>query len=907
MKLITLSIDHRVSHVVDFDHSSDMPADTYIITKGNDTPLLAFYHDDAQVPLSGGDRDDEFPQPSSGARLRACQANGTDIASIVLQTSQAQSVAFIKSIGCKKNDDGSMELHIMLTTESTPLQPIQPPVSFSHQEQGDLWEIALCDLPDEASMINVTLTLCEPDCEPVDRVLQLCVAPPADIADVVLDFGSEASQMALFDQHPMDIDGIQPIFSDMKELLADANTDERFVQQDTRDPNLFKSLFYVRTQVDAAATPVPTFIPATFRIQDDPNLSMMTTESEVQRLLQDHEYIQMPNVKVSGFGGVREPRVGGKPVSKFRDGFFYRATINRFILNAFVRATADVVGHASERAVPPLVGPASERANAEGPASERAIGRQCCVRLNVLMPNVYTHSDVQNRLKWLKEDIAVMLSASSHTVRCCEIIVISESDASFLGALDLLTHPDSPRPLAPGRYLVMDAGKGTLDFSIVEYRNGEVMSCFRSGIIGAGNAMSYAYMLGLLSDFLTERTMARLVRDEDLQEWVFTKILLQDPASDAVARLRTSRLTEAIDRYKIAVGEGQADYTLVTAAGQAAQRATAFSQLDLEAFLSYVEQTMQGTRFKPLSKGAQKYVDAMARRIAADAARSLSIARTQEFTKEENGLKGVFFAGRAFRDKPLKIAIFNRLKADGIVQQELEYLDEDHYAFNQKNICLYIRSHLQRGVTSTRMLSTPYARVRRQQQDAEEKHSDGGGILGAIGRGWSRLTRHAPEVINTLSDAFTGYDTDDDTFQYNYVAAMAPVNGMVYGYDLIINDIQQDWILIGGTYYRPTGSGHLKLFYSDDRIYVRSEDAPLDAHSSSATKELLPDDTANMYFPSLIFATLFPYIDTHTGEMSKVFIPKADTLPASSPATTAPQPSAQPVATGIRLGDPRTT
>ena len=114
------------------------------------------------------------------------------------------------------------------------------------------------------------------------------------------------------------------------------------------------------------------------------------------------------------------------------------------------------------------------------------------------------------------------------------------------------------------------------------------------------------------------------------------------------------------------------------------------------------------------------------------------------------------------------------------------------------------------------------------------------------------------------------------------------------GYDLQINDKELDWILIGGTYYRPTSSGHLKLFYSDDRIFVRSEGA------EPVTIELKPDDSANMRFSSLTFATLFPYVNAHIGEMNKVFIPKADKTEV--PLTNDEQVQSRQA--GILLGDP---
>ena len=114
------------------------------------------------------------------------------------------------------------------------------------------------------------------------------------------------------------------------------------------------------------------------------------------------------------------------------------------------------------------------------------------------------------------------------------------------------------------------------------------------------------------------------------------------------------------------------------------------------------------------------------------------------------------------------------------------------------------------------------------------------------------------------------YEVEQD-INYDFVAATAKVNGMVFGYDLKINNPQHDWILIGGTYYHPTDSGSLKLFYADDKIYVRTNKGN---NEEEITKELGGNDYINMKYSSLIFATLFPHVELHPDEISKVFIPK---------------------------------
>ncbi len=840
MELITLLIDQRASHVVNFESELRTMGlvDTYIINQREKTELMAFYTGNAQALPKGPDAEDE-EDFTKGKKNK--KDDDPKVVSIIRQASSGETQAYIKHIDYYEDAiTKKASITIGLSTTVVSMDPLPTELSAHQDKEKGLYCLIRKSKPNETVTIDVTLRLdngANPEWH--DEMLKLCVAPAEKISDVVLDFGSEASQMAIFDHNPMDIDGIQPIFTGMQSLLTamPATQKDPYVQQIKGDNNLFKSVFYVKTTVNASEKPVPE-LDSSGKIADLPSLKMITTVTEAQTLTKS-DFILMPNVKLSGFGGIREPRVGGKAISKFRDGFFYRATINRFLMSALLKATeSDEVPR--------------------------------CVRIYVLMPNVYTHTDVQKRLKWLKEDLAEMFDLNAtlkSKVVCTEVIAVSESDASLLGAIDQLTHPDVPTPLEEGTYLILDGGKGTLDFSIIDFRNNEVTSRFRSGIIGAGNAMSYAYMLALLREFLLANTIQKDCRDEELQEWIFKKILLGDKGlTPDGAKLR--ELMEAVDSYKITMGEGEKDFSITPVVGiSSTTRATqTFDKLTFDAFISFVKNMVNSNRYLPLSPAANRYIESMIGQIAADVSYSLSIAKAKEF----QGIKGVFFAGRAFYDKELKSAILNRLNQDGIANRELPYLDPAHAAFNQKNICLYIRSHLQRGVTSNRMLSTPFAKVRKMQNTPGIDDAEPRGCLGSIGKWFSKLfsAKGAKKAVDNIIGG--AYEVEQD-INYDFVAATAKVNGMVFGYDLKINNPQHDWILIGGTYYHPTDSGSLKLFYADDKIYVRTNKGN---NEEEITKELGGNDYINMKYSSLIFATLFPHVELHPDEISKVFIPK---------------------------------
>ena len=132
-------------------------------------------------------------------------------------------------------------------------------------------------------------------------------------------------------------------------------------------------------------------------------------------------------------------------------------------------------------------------------------GAKRCLRLVLLMPNVYFQQKVYIIIKNLYEDFKKIKTDKKYSqYGGLEIQIISESDAAFVG-----TKKDQSVPnidASNGYFLIIDAGKGTTDFSILkQHRNfSKFDSVYRAGIPASGHLLTYAFYEAI-RDFLNEK------------------------------------------------------------------------------------------------------------------------------------------------------------------------------------------------------------------------------------------------------------------------------------------------------------------------------------------------------------------------------------------------------------------
>lgn len=108
------------------------------------------------------------------------------------------------------------------------------------------------------------------------------------------------------------------------------------------------------------------------------------------------------------------------------------------------------------------------------------------LRFTLLVPNIYDIKQVAGLQRMVRD----LLVSEFQGV---EVGVISESDAAFLGTLGRLNVQPSHY------YIIVDCGKGTTDFSVVEVDSQtQCKTTYRNGFAGAGNLITFAFMESLL-------------------------------------------------------------------------------------------------------------------------------------------------------------------------------------------------------------------------------------------------------------------------------------------------------------------------------------------------------------------------------------------------------------------------
>lgn len=282
----------------------------------------------------------------------------------------------------------------------------------------------------------------------IGEIIVHCV-PSKDLYDVVLDFGSEASQMLI--RHNADGAGVVPqqLFSNILRHYWKSKIGGQRRVYDQQDDNqeLFRSIFFKKENAT---------------MDDDFELEAPNCKDSFVGFItkrNSNSGERIPNVKISFLTG---QKLEGTDRTRLHVGI-----IMRFLHEAIKR-----IGEMQKEA-------------------KRSIDLYTAVRFTVLLPNVMPQPSVSSLILKLQElaNNKVFLDNFRDSVNIPYIQVnsCSESDASFLDRMNKVGLREGDR------CLTIDIGKGTTDFSITKKINAnKATSLFRSGFVGAGNALSYA-------------------------------------------------------------------------------------------------------------------------------------------------------------------------------------------------------------------------------------------------------------------------------------------------------------------------------------------------------------------------------------------------------------------------------
>ncbi|MCP1386253.1 Swt1 family HEPN domain-containing protein [Runella salmonicolor] len=346
--------------------------------------------------------------------------------------------------------------------------------------------------------------------------IQTHFAPPQLISDVAMDFGSEASQIVVHTRGRGETLRRFPLLKEMQEQFY-KELQGPFHQEDTSEKErldtekgFFRSQIFIR-QKDAV-----------FFKQTQPNahqandlVCTLTKKGDIDNLRKTHFLIANPKLAHLGAYGnfeIQFKDTSSNELGSQKNDFGELVTdIQQAIIYHFLHT---ILGRLDLHA---------------GKTHSRFIN------IKFLVPNVLDQAAVSNLITQTYQFLRQPQIADIYRIRGIEVGTLSESDASFLGCWQ-----DEAIRKANAKYLIIDVGKGTTDFSIIESNaQMELSSTYRSGFIGAGNVLTYAFIETVVSAFLGEQATdvlrQKLLR---IMTSAFTDIVNQNTFLDIIEGLK---------------------------------------------------------------------------------------------------------------------------------------------------------------------------------------------------------------------------------------------------------------------------------------------------------------------------------------------------------------------------------
>lgn len=644
MKLLPIRInDKQIEHMVDFENRNESDNAFIIATEVGD------------------------------AKQNRCLfglCRGIDRGGSVLYQKEEQSSLYIQEISMNADET---EIKIVLGTDS-PNQRIFGvnrklyswiidytvsenviPFQFVLNQDGDVNDI---------KTIKVTFIL-----DGISKVIYFHLAPKGQIRDAVIDAGSEACQIAIFkrDENEIGNRNIYPIMNGVYRFFKNNPTVDKKdikctyqaeVKGRRYDERLLKSVFFAKNVIDNIEE--NDVIVGDNDKSDEALLRMYVSQND-QNL--GEGYIPLCNMKIAAFGGLNLPKivVGGEDISvmdinpKF---FFYRKYISLFVERILTNICSTNEGRNSK-----------------------------LLSLYILMPNVYSSKMVQEFLNYIREDVRKLIKSGNDRfgkVKGFSVNAISESDASFIGAVKnnilCLAEDQNTQEIADGKYLIMDAGKGTLDFSIIEKKKENGKDIFygvmQDGIIGASATISYGFMLDLIEEYKRVHNL-----DIELREFISDIILEGDTYF-------INEILSYVDKYKIKYSSLRQnnDFDINNVSIDPERVST------VEGFNEWVQILVRNGYRIPAIRYVNAIVDVIVENVIDKIVGLGSVDK-------------VVFAGRGFLYEDLKNKMLEKLQEINSGLQEC-IVQEDLF-LNPKNICLFIPNAVSNGEYKKSYVSKP--------------------------------------------------------------------------------------------------------------------------------------------------------------------------------------------------------
>ena len=693
LKLITLRIEDRKNFQINFESIEDATVPTFIINDNQTSTveLLRFYAPSAKTKMK---YDSSIDWTDSESPYRP----------ILFQTEKGESVLFLRSIEMD-NDNNQITFNLSEKIEKFDLK-VETAIELEHFKdvREEAWIVNLKNVNSEITTYQVMFKLGD-----VEKKIALSVALKKQIYDIVIDFGSEASQiLSASRDNDINIKSVTKIAESMRELLRkeskEESKEERYIQSvyeqgngnEKVDSKLLKSVFLAKDTMSL----------------NECDLKMLTTEEETEDLI-NNNYVVLPTVKLCAYGGDSR----GSLISQ-HDYHYYRESVSRLFQSELLRL--------------------------------RKVGSVGSVVINciLLLPNVFTARKVSNIVERLRETFVNIIKDKAYNhVKAIEINTISESDASFVAACDYgnkelcWVQDQKQKQIENGNhFLVLDAGRGTLDASVIQYVNKKYVCKYRAGVIGAGNVVTYAYMCALIYDFL------KCVNDGEEPESNDIGIFIRETLCAGDTSL-VNQMWENVEKYKIVVTNKQVNNSLkVTLNNQLNYKAILGRDDRIKIFTDYIRvffNSNNSTNFKikgqkeenqyfPLSDEAKKYIQTLENVIAEEIANKLMVLKSQNLK-----INGAYYTGRAFRCHSFKKAIAKKMNdLFGDIPPVTSLCGNPN---SDKLLCLLALRAIRNGNCPENTYSLPFLKTSQNNDYEGEPKGIGGEILSRFWESFSKI------------------------------------------------------------------------------------------------------------------------------------------------------------------------
>ena len=897
MKLLTILINNRIDHIVNFDRGTEIKApDSYIVENdGSKTSMFNFYCDD--------ELDNDSVLINVDGRETEAKLDGLAVDNL----GEEDSVSKINMHICLKlgdvvetededDDDDDDDPYSSSPRRRTVKKSATP--SPTHVQKADMadwvstidrqyWDSKKCQVlfkpnPDKIYRVVVMLSLRENDQDsPISQSFTIHVAPMSHICDVVLDYGSEASQLLVHHRnigHSITLDNWACLFGLFKTSLDEDGEDNDYLQYDSDGKNSFgyslmKTLYFAKkpdaSEQNAPDSDVPEPDVAKDNGKDQTDYSekslsigvptkenkdvkFLTKFSELESIRSS--YVPIPNIKIAGHGGVITPTIRDElqvdvPLFQYENGFYYKSILKAFLYQAVRNALSQ-----------------QKQTKSKGPLF---------LNVHLLVPNIYTQAQITMNLVYVTEMVEELSKIDMFkSIKGVEVSSVSESDASFLGYMSQLD-PGVKVTRPEGRYLIMDAGKGTLDFSVLDYKprpdleigESQYENVFRSGIIGAGNALTYAMFLDLFRD-IYRHSWPNTPEEKmcsDISSFVLKKICRNADESEL------NKLMKSVEEYKIRYVNGQ-----LTKKNHQYGSVSGYEQLSLNGLNTSIQKNLDNSRLIESLDCFEAMLDCICRTAAETLGRCYH-------SGQDAKIDYVLFAGRSFMMEQFRTKMVQSLKSlkSGVCAdlKPIPWNPDTDKASALKNRCLFIVQPLNAGRYNGRLAGKPqvlhYNPITHEPIDSAEANAPEAESGTKPEKTSKKTSEKKPNLIVRNWKAFLdflniGNGADDDI----YVSNLSRDNvdslsrKLVRGFRVSFKSISDQVVIGGSSYSIPRGINYTDgavLFFDgvDFQICQRGRSVPI--------------GTALDLTGQFVFESMFPY-----GEPDKAgLIPFPNSQPKS--------------------------